>query len=95
MQKGKVDDMHGYQEITCHVIFDVKTYFTRKSRFVANGIKNQAPVALTYSRVISRDSVQLALLIEAPNDLDVMAYDIVNTYINAPCKEKIWFKAGA
>ena len=57
MLKGDVDDMHGYQEITCHVMLDVNMDFTWKAMFVANGSKTEAPVALTYSSVVSRDSV--------------------------------------
>ena len=47
MQKGNVDEIHGYQEITFHVIFDVKMDFTHKSRSVTNGSNTEAPVALT------------------------------------------------
>eukprot|EP00957_Ditylum_brightwellii_P193879 14764817-Ditylum_brightwellii.AAC.1 len=68
--------------------------FTRKARFVANGAKTEAPASITYSSVVSRDSVKLAFLIAALNDLDVLACDIGNAYLNAPCREKIWFKAG-
>ena len=46
VQKLKVDGMHGYQEITCHVIFDVKMDFTQKARFVFIGGNTEAPVAL-------------------------------------------------
>ena len=45
--KGKVYEMHGYKEITCHVIFDVNMDFTRKAIFVANDSNTDAPVALT------------------------------------------------
>jgi hypothetical protein len=34
---GKEPSMIGFQEIRCHVIFDVKMDFTRKARFVAGG----------------------------------------------------------
>ena len=87
--------MHGYQEITCHIIIDVNMDFIWKVIFVANGSKTEAPVSLTYSSVVSRDSVQLAFLISALNDLYVMECDIGNEYINSPCKENIWFKVGA
>ena len=30
----------------------------------------------------------------ALNNLDVFSCDIGNAYLNAPCKEKIWFEAG-
>ena len=63
MQKGNVDEIHGYQEITFHVIFDVKMDFTQKAGFVTNGSNNEAQVEPTYSRIVSRDSVQISLLI--------------------------------
>ena len=86
--------MHGYQEITCNFIFDVKMDFTWKSIFMANGSKTEAPVALTYSRFVSRDSVRLSLFIAALNYLGVMSCDIGNTYLNASRKETICFKSG-
>jgi hypothetical protein len=44
--------------------------------------------------VVSRDSVRLAFLIAGLNDLDVLAGDVTNAYLNASCREKIWFKGG-
>ena len=55
--KGKVYGIHVYQEITCQVIFDMNMDFNLKSIFVANSSKTDAPVALTYSSFVSRDSV--------------------------------------
>ena len=95
IRRGEAEDMKGFQEIKCHIIFDVKMDFTRKARFVAGGHTTETPVALTYSSVVSRDSVRLAFLIAALNDLEVSSCDIGNAYLNAPCKEKIWFEAGA
>ena len=84
----------GFQEITCHIIFDVKMDLTRKARFVAGGHLTEAPPSITYSSVVSRDSVRLAFLIAALNDLEIVACDVGNAYLNAPCREKIWFVAG-
>ncbi len=50
---------------------------------------------LTYSSVVSWDSVKIAFLIATLNDINVMACDIGNAYLNAPCRERIWFVAGA
>ena len=47
VQKGKVDSMYGYQDITYHVIFDVNMDFTQKAILVANVSKTEAPVAIT------------------------------------------------
>jgi Reverse transcriptase (RNA-dependent DNA polymerase) len=84
-QTGKESSMIGYQEIRCHVIFDVnKMDFTRKARFVAGGHTTDTPSLITYSSVVSRDSVRLASLIG----------DVTNAYLNAKCREKIWFEDG-
>jgi hypothetical protein len=87
----------GCQEITCHVIYDVKMgeNFRRKARFVADGHKTQTPAAMTHSSVVSRDSARIALLIAAMNDLDVLACDIQNACLCADCRERIWARAGA
>jgi hypothetical protein len=87
-------DLIGFTEIECHMIFDIKMDFSRKARFVAGGHMTAAPSSITYSSVVSRDSVRLAFVIAALNGLDVMMCDIGNAYLNAPCREKIWFKGG-
>jgi hypothetical protein len=53
----------------------------------------EAPSSLTYSSIISCDSIWIAFLIAALNDLD-MSCDLENAYLNAPCWEKIWFEGG-
>ena len=87
----------GYQEIGCHMIFDIKMdgEFTRKARLVAGGHTTETPTSITYSSVVSRESVRIAFLVAALNDLDIFAADIGNAYLNAPCREKIWTVAGA
>lgn len=86
----------GYQEIRCHMIFDIKMdgRFTRKARFVAGGHTTETPASITYSSVVSRDSVRIAFMLAALNDLDLAAADVGNAYLNAPCREKIWTVAG-
>ena len=95
-EKSQGDIPIGYQEIKCHIVFDVKMgeNFRRKARFVAGGHLTETPTSLTYSSVVSRDSVRIALLIAALNDLNVSACDIQNAYLTADCREKIWFRAG-
>ena len=83
----------GFKEISCHLIFDVKSdTLQRKARFVAGGHLTDPPKDSTYSSVVSRDSVRLFFLLAALNDLDVLACDIQNAYINAETKEKVWFR---
>ena len=68
--------------------------FRRKARMVAGGHTTEAPSSITYSSVVSRDSVRIALTIAALNNLDVLACDIQNTYLTAQCREKIWTRTG-
>ena len=95
--EGREDDIpKDYQFMECHMIFDVKfgENFRCKARLVAGGHMTDTPNTLTYSSVISRDSVRIALTIAALNELSVMACDIQNAYLTADCREKIWTHAG-
>ena len=62
VQKRLAQELTGYQEIGCHLIFGVKMDFTRKARFVAEGSRTETPSSITYSSVVARDSVKLAFL---------------------------------
>jgi hypothetical protein len=84
--------MIGCQEIKCHMVFDVKMDFSRKARFVAGGHMTETPTSITYASVVSRDSVRIAFLVA--NKLMLLSCDIGNAYLNAPCREKIWFQVG-
>jgi len=94
VRKRKAKHLIAFTEIKCHVVFDVKMDFTRKARFVAGGHLTDAPACMTYSSVVSRDSVRLAFMIAALNGLEVSATDVGNAYLNAECREKVWFQAG-
>jgi hypothetical protein len=68
-----------YQKIPCHMIFDVKMEdFRRKARLVAGGHKTKAPATITYASVVSRETVHIALLMAALNDLKVKVGDVLN-----------------
>ncbi len=84
----------GSKCIPCHMIFDIKMDFTRKARFVAGGHVTDPPTSITYSSVVACDSVRLAFLIAALNDLNILSADIGNAYLNAPTKEKVHTTCG-
>ena len=91
------DKLVGYQEIKLHMIFDIKLgeKFRRKARMVAGGHKTKPPSWVTNSSVVLRDSVRIMLMVAALNDLvDLQAADIENLFLTAPCREKVWTKAG-
>ena len=78
------------------MIFDIKLgeNFRRKARLVEGGHQTATPASITYSSVVSRDLVRIALAVAALNDLDILACNIQNAYLTAKCREKIWTIAG-
>ena len=76
------------------MIFDVKMELTPKLRYVADGNLNNPPSSTTYATVFSRESVRIEFLIDALNNLDILAWYIQNVYLNTKTKEKILFYAG-
>jgi hypothetical protein len=66
-----------YQEIRCHMIFDVKMEdFRRNARFFAGVHTSDTPHAMAYASVVSRESVRVALTLAALNYLDIKMADI-------------------
>jgi hypothetical protein len=86
----------GFVKITGHLVFDVKLgeNFRRKARFCADGHKVATPASITYSSVVSRDSVRILLMIAALNELELRAADIQNAFLTAPNLEKCFMIAG-
>jgi hypothetical protein len=64
-------DFVGFQEIKCHMVFDVKMDLTRKARLVAGRHTTETPASLTYSSVVSRDNVRISFLIATLHDINV------------------------
>jgi hypothetical protein len=82
--------------VRCHWVFDIKmATLQRKARLVANGNETDAPKDITYSSVVSRDSVRLFFLLAALNDVEVLSCDIQNAYLTAQTKEKLWIRVDA
>ena len=44
--------------------------------------------------MVSRESVRLAFLIAALNDLDILTANLEGAYLNAECKERLYTKCG-
>jgi hypothetical protein len=73
------------------VIFNIKIKdFRRRAHMVAGGNMTGAPTTMTYANVVSRKTVPIALTSATLNALEVKAADILNAYISAPIKEKVW-----
>jgi hypothetical protein len=84
----------GYQKIGCHMIFDVKITLHRKARLVAGGHETPVAPESCFASVVSRESVRIAFLTAALNDLEVLSADIQNAYTNSPTKERNYIIAG-
>jgi hypothetical protein len=84
-----------YKWIQYHMIFDIKNEdFRRKARMIAGGCMAGAPTIMTYASMVSHETVHIALTLTTLNDIDVKAADILNAYISAPIKEKVWCALG-
>ena len=79
----------GYQKIPCHMVFVVKMDGTRKARFVGSGFVCDPPKSITYASVVSRDSVRIAFVLAALNDLDIQSCDVEGAYLQAKSREKL------
>ena len=61
-----------HQFVKFHMIFDVKMEnFRKKAKLVAGGQMKNVPTEVTYSSVVSRETVRIALTISALDDLQV------------------------
>ena len=50
----------------------------------------EALATIMNTSIVSRETVRIALMISAHNDLDVKSGDILNGYVQAPVTEKVW-----
>ena len=96
VHEGSLDELSGYQQITGHITFDIKLGegFRRKVRFVGDGHKTETPNSVTYSSVVSRNSLRIMLMIADLNDLGKEGADIEYAYLTAPCREKVQMGGG-
>jgi len=94
VQDDGVTHIPGYKWIPGHTVWDVKMDFTQKACYVAGGHRTDPPKAITYSSVVSRESVGIAFLVAGLNDLAVRLMDIGNAYLTAPPAEKCYVVAG-
>ena len=69
-------------------------HFVEVKKTVGGGHMTTAPSSITFSLVVSRDSLMIVLTIAALNSFDILACNIQNTYLTALCRENIWTFAG-
>ncbi len=69
-------------------------YDFRRENYVAGGHMTNPPSTITYSSVVSRDSVRIVFLLAALNDANLLSTDIGNAYLNASPREKVYTTTG-
>ena len=72
----------------------VKCDLRRKTRCVSSGNITDPLPSMSYSSVVSRESVRIEFLAATLNGLDDLARNIQKAYLNAETKERVWFRAG-
>ena len=81
-----------YKYVGFHRVYDIKMDFTQKARLVADGHRVLDPAVSTYLGVVSKESVRIASTYAAIMELDIMAADIGNAYLQAPTNGKYYTK---
>ena len=66
----------GFKKITCHMNFEIKMGLQRKAYYVAGGHLIDPTSSMTYSTVVRRESVWIAFLLAALNNMEILAKDI-------------------
>ena len=64
------------------MVFDVNMYFTRKARHITGGHQTDPTDSITYTLLFSRESMRLEFRSVVLKNLDVLADDIGNAYLN-------------
>ncbi len=72
------------------MIFDVKMTLEQKARYVAGGHQTEPSKDVTFASVVSRDSISIAFLVAALNDLEILSANISGAYLNANAAEKVY-----
>ena len=54
-----------YEEIKCHLIFDVKMDLTRKAHYFSGKHMPDPTFSMTYSRVFSQESVCIEFIVDS------------------------------
>ena len=85
---------NGWKKVIGHLVWDVKMDFMRKARWVLDGHKMLDPVGSTFTRVVSRESMQIAFTYAVINALDILAADIRNAYLQAPSSQRDYIICG-
>ena len=85
---------NGFQYVNCHMVFDIEMEdFCRKACLVVGGHIAHTLDTITYLGVAIIETMCITITV-AWHDLKVKAADILNAYVTALNREKIWTELG-
>jgi hypothetical protein len=84
----------GYEYVDLMMVYDIKMDYTWKARLCARGDQTEPPKEITYSSVVSRESIRIAFTYAAMLDLDIRIADVGNAYLYAPTNEHLYTICG-
>ena len=93
LEKGE-QAPHGFKQIPCHFVFDVKYDLRHRTRLVAGGNWNVLESDETYSGVVGMDTVRMGFFIGELNNLNCCAADVSSACLHGVTREKDCFIAG-
>ena len=92
---GSESSPNGYQYVNCYMVFNIKMEdFWRKTCLVVGGHMIHTLDVITYFSVVTRETVCIVLTMVALYDIEVKTADILEAYVSAPNKERIWTVLG-
>ena len=75
---------NGFQYVYCHMVFDIKMEnFHKKACLMVGGHMPHTLDTITYSSVVTRETVCIPHTMAALHDLEVNATNILNAYVMA------------
>jgi hypothetical protein len=84
----------GCEYVDVMMVYDIKMDYTRKARLCARGDQTEPPKEITYSSVVSCESIRIAFTYAAMLDLDIRIADVGNAYLYAPMNERLYTICG-
>lgn len=63
-------DLVGFQEIGCHLTFNIEMNFERKARFTAEGHTTKVPLSVACLSIVSHENVRTVFRLATLNGVD-------------------------
>ena len=80
--------------VNYHMVFDIKEDFCREVCLMVGGHMIHAPDVTTYSSMVTRMMIYIALTMAVSHDLEIKTADVLNANVTAPNREKTWTVLG-